>query len=67
MTAGAKQNRKREVAIAALLSRPTIEEAAQLAGIGEKTLRRWLRDDADFKAAYRELGIHFALVLFEWP
>ena len=54
MTAGTKQNREREVAIAALLSRPTIEEAAQIAGISEKTHRRWLRDDPDFTASYRE-------------
>ena len=53
MTAGTKQNRKREVAIAALLSSPTIEQAAQLAGIGEKTLRRWLAEP-DFQALYRD-------------
>src|ERR1035438_9421111 len=41
---GAKFGRKMEQAIAALLTRPSIEDAARLAGVGEKTLRRWLRE-----------------------
>jgi len=63
MTAGAKQSRKREEAIAALLTHPTIAEAAQVAGIGEKTLRRWLRDPpftADYRRA-REEGLRGTL------
>src|SRR5437867_3562302 len=47
-----KQARKREAAIAALLVEPTIAKAAVVAGIGEKTLRRWLAEP-DFHAAYR--------------
>src|ERR1035438_4441926 len=41
---GAKFGRKMEQAIAALLTRPSIEDAARLAGVGEKTLRGWLRE-----------------------
>jgi hypothetical protein len=41
---GAKFGRKMEQAIAALLTRPSIEDAARLAGVGEKTLRRWMRE-----------------------
>src|SRR5262245_11762035 len=53
MTGGAKASRKREQAIAALLERPTISEAARAVGIGEKTLRRWLAAP-EFKAAYQD-------------
>jgi hypothetical protein len=48
---GAKFGRKQEEAIAALLSQRTIEEAARVAGIGTKTLLRWLQDP-EFKAVY---------------
>jgi hypothetical protein len=41
---GEKFGRKKEQAIAALLSNPTIEEAAKAAGIGSVTLWRWLQD-----------------------
>jgi hypothetical protein len=54
---GAKFGRKMEAAIAALLTRPTVEEAARVAGVGEKTLRRWLRDphfNAQYLLARRE-------------
>jgi hypothetical protein len=51
VTAG--KSRKRDQAIAALLGANTITEAARAAGIGEKTLRRWLAE-ADFQAAYRD-------------
>ena len=50
--AGALSSRKREAAIAALMTSDTIQTAAQAAGVNEKTLRRWLRLDADFKGAY---------------
>lgn len=39
-------------AIAALLAEPTIRKAAELAGIGERTLHDWL-DDPMFSEAYR--------------
>lgn len=51
MTA-ARKLRKREQVIAALLLQPTIAEAAHATGLGEKTLRRWLRSP-DFAGEYR--------------
>src|SRR5262249_33731567 len=39
-------------AVAALLAEPTIERAAQSAGVGYRTLKLWLTQ-ADFLAAYR--------------
>src|SRR6202042_639101 len=41
---GAKFERKMEAAITALLARPSIEDAARVAGVAEKTLRRWMRE-----------------------
>jgi transposase len=49
---GEKLTRKHEQAIAALLSTPSIPEAAKVVGIGEATLWRWLQLP-DFSAAYR--------------
>src|ERR1039458_10692803 len=46
-----KLGRKKEQAIAALLSQRGIEEAACAAGIGATTLRRWLRLP-EFQAEY---------------
>jgi len=54
---GEKLSRKQELAIAALLSEPTIAAAAEKVGIGEATLWRWLqREDfqADYQRARRE-------------
>jgi hypothetical protein len=48
---GAKFERKMEDAIAALLSRPSIEDAARIAEVGEKTLRRWMQEP-QFRARY---------------
>ena len=48
---GAKFGRKMEAAIAALLSRPSIEDAARVAEVGEKTLRRWMQEP-QFKMRY---------------
>jgi len=45
--------RKQEDAIAALLSQRNVEEAARAAGIGTRTLLRWLKLP-DFQAAYRQ-------------
>jgi len=50
---GAKFPRKSQEAIAALLTEPTIRDAAKTAGVGEKTLWRWLQDE-DFCQSYRE-------------
>jgi hypothetical protein len=48
---GAKFERKKEQAIAALLTHRTTEEAATAAGIGISTLWRWL-NEPEFRAAY---------------
>lgn len=45
---------KKHRALLALLSSPTIKEAAKIAGIGEKTLHRWIKEDQEFRQAYRE-------------
>src|SRR3954469_534955 len=47
-----KRSRREEAAIAALLACPTIDAAAQQAGVGESTLRGWLRDPS-FQGRYR--------------
>jgi hypothetical protein len=49
---GDKQSRKKEQAIAALLSSPTIASAAKAVGVSERTIRNWLKDP-EFAAAYR--------------
>ena len=50
---GAQFGRKKEAAIAALLSHRSIEDAAQAINVAPRTLLRWLQV-AEFKAAYRE-------------
>lgn len=49
---GEKLSRKQSAAIGALLSEPTVTAAAQVVGIGEATLRRWLKQP-EFLGAYR--------------
>ena len=49
---GAKFGRKKEDAIAALLTNRTIEEAAKSLDIAAKTLLRWMKEP-EFDAAYR--------------
>ena len=44
---------KQQLAITALLQQPTVAEAAQAAGCGERTLYRWLQERT-FQRAYRE-------------
>jgi hypothetical protein len=50
---GAKFGRKKEEAIAALLSERSIEEAARVCGMSAKTLLRWLKI-TEFRSAYLE-------------
>ena len=50
---GGKFGRKKEEAIAALLTQRNLEEAAKAVGIGANTLLRWLKVP-EFQAAYRE-------------
>src|SRR5262249_19318246 len=52
-----KMSRQRERAVTALLLWPTIAEAAQDAGVSERTMRRWLSEPnflAEFGRARRE-------------
>jgi transposase-like protein len=44
--------RRKEAAIVELLSQRNVEEAARAAGIGARTLYRWMKEP-DFDAAYR--------------
>lgn len=50
---GSKFSRKKEAAIAALLTQRNVEEAARAAGIGTQTLIRWLKLP-EFQSEYRE-------------
>jgi hypothetical protein len=50
---GSKFGRKKEAAIAALLTQRNVEEAARAAGIGKQTPVRWLKVP-EFHAAYLE-------------
>ena len=50
---GSKFSRKKEEAIAALVSCRTVEEAARAIGIGPNTLSRWLTMP-DFKGEYQK-------------
>ncbi|MCD8354927.1 MAG: hypothetical protein LUC47_11560 [Clostridiales bacterium] len=45
-------NMKQAHGLAALLSSNSITEAAKVSGTSETTLRRWLREDAEFIEAY---------------
>ena len=49
---GEKLTRKMELAIACLLSEPTVEEAAKKAGVSYRSLKGWLSLPG-FKAAFR--------------
>ena len=53
---GAKLGHKKEEAIAALLTQRNLDEAARAAGIGTRTLLRWMKEpefDAEYRAARR--------------
>ena len=50
---GAKFGRKKEEAIAALLTHRNIDEAARSIGIAPNTLLRWMKE-SEFDTAYRE-------------
>src|ERR1700704_6269907 len=52
---GVRFGRKTEDAIAALLSQRNVDEAARTAGIGTRTLLRWMKDP-EFAAAFRAGG-----------
>jgi hypothetical protein len=48
-----KLSRKQEEAIVALLGQRSMEEAARVAGVGARTLYRWM-GEPEFDAAYRK-------------
>jgi transposase-like protein len=50
---GTKFSRKKDEAIAALLTQRNIEEAARSIGIAPNTLLRWMKE-TEFDAAYRD-------------
>ena len=50
---GAKFGRKKEEAVAALLTHRSIDEAARAIGINPNTLLRWMKEP-EFQTAYRE-------------
>jgi hypothetical protein len=50
---GTKFGRKQEEAIAALLTQKNVDEAARTAGIGTRTLLRWMKNP-EFDAEYRK-------------
>jgi hypothetical protein len=49
---GAKFNRRKDEAIAALLTQPSVAEAARVANIRPQTLGRWMKDP-EFEATWR--------------
>lgn len=53
-----KLHGKQAAAIAALLAQRTIAEAAHQVGVGERTLLRWLQEDAPFQTAYHAARRH---------
>ena|SRR5215472_4596058 len=50
---GSKFGRKKEQAVAALLSQRNVEEAAKAIGVGTNTLLRWMKEP-EFDTAYRQ-------------
>src|SRR2546426_11588313 len=64
---GEKRTRKEQTFIAALLTAPSIEQAAKQAGIGTGTAWRWMQGP-EFKTAYREARrsvVDHAIVLLQ--
>lgn len=52
MSGTERLTRRQRLALAALLASPTVRRAAETAGVGESTLRRWL-SQASFQEEYR--------------
>ena len=44
---------RQETVLSALLAAPSIQAAAAQTGVGERTIRRWLANDALFQESYR--------------
>ena len=51
----AKNDQKRQAALAALMDSSTLTEAAEKAGIDRRTLYNYLHNDIDFARAYDEM------------
>ncbi len=45
---------KQQKALAALIRFPTVEAAAAAAGVGYSTVRRWIKEDEQFRRGYQE-------------
>jgi hypothetical protein len=54
---------RKQIAANALARRKSIKQAAKLAGVDQRTVRRWIRDDAQFKAALNTLTMEIAQIL----
>lgn len=50
---GIELTKGQEDALIALITEPSVAAAAAKAGIGERTIHRWLREDKAFMAEYR--------------
>ncbi len=44
---------KQEKVLSVLVSAPTVQQAAEKAGVGYRTLKRWLSENKAFQAAYK--------------
>ena len=53
MNENAKKQRLMEQTIQALLTSPTVGKAAEMAGVSETSIRKWLKEP-DFRRKYRE-------------
>ena len=53
MAGGDKTSRKEQVVIA-LLSCANVEDAAKVSGVSVTSIWRWMREDTDFQALYRQ-------------
>jgi len=65
--AAPRKSRFREQVLAALLTQPTIEAAANTVGIGERTVRRWLaeKEFAEQFAAARKQALDDAVLCLQ--
>jgi hypothetical protein len=59
---------KKEKALSCLMSSSSVIEAAKKAGLGHRTLMRWLSEDDDFKSAYltvRRQGMSHTIAMLQ--
>jgi len=52
---GCNLTKGQEDALIALITEPSVAAAAARAGVGERTIHRWLREDEAFVAEYRRV------------